>query len=84
MNLTKRDDFVGRQQVTPLVVGAVQTKRIELPACIAAIPEPLGASSARVETRGHDVTDSSRPFALHPKQAGSKIEDQVVPLVVKG
>jgi hypothetical protein len=78
-----RDTFVSRQEVTTVVVEAVEPERVELPGVVAAGDQAVRAAAVRVQTGCHDVTDFGRPFALDANQRWTQIEDQVEALVVQ-
>jgi hypothetical protein len=84
MDLTKRDNLVSGQEVTPLVVGAVQPEGVELAAYVAAVPETLRAAPTCVEPRVDDVADPPRPLALHSQERRPEIQNEVLALVVEG
>jgi hypothetical protein len=83
VDLPECDDFVGRQEVALLDVGAVEGERIELARAVPLIPQALGAASARVEASRDHVSDPPRPFALDAEQGRPQIENQVVALIVE-
>jgi hypothetical protein len=83
MNLTKRDHFVGGQEITPFVVGAVQPERVELADDVAAVPQTLRRAPTRVEARGDDIANSPRPLALNTQKSWPKVQHQVIALIVE-
>jgi len=81
--LAEADKIVGGEQKTLADLMAVDTEQIELPGFVPTIDQPVPPASSCVQTTDNDVTTASSKLALHTVEQRPKIDDQVIPFVVK-
>jgi hypothetical protein len=83
MNLTKRDELVGGQQITLIITGAIKGEGVKLSKVVPAVHQAAWASATRVEPSRDDVPTTARPLALNAQQTRPEIQNQVVPFVIE-